>query len=265
MWRPIGIPFEGDGRHGYNRALAKSLIQFVIFRLAFRQTKAPAVIVDHDGNVIRIVEGRCAAIERGIIEVPLRRSQLPDELRKIVPVSVITCAAAFCRKIKLVPPFELSVWWQRRLAGFLTADQITADRNDPLAAFRPKHRHDVGGARAPIEASDDRFVDLEGIHKIDNVDSDHGRLPVPKCIIREKTRSAVAAQVRYEHVVTLRCQQRSNVDKAVNVVGPAVQENHGSTIGGTCFNVADVEETCIDLLDGPEGTIRARYVLRAGL
>src|SRR5580700_3807526 len=221
--------------------------------------------MDHDGNVIRIVEGRCTAIERGIIEVPLRRRQPPDELRKIVPVFVITCAAAFCRKIKLVPPLDLSVWWQRRLAGFLAADQIAADRNDPLAAFRPKHRHDVSGPRAPIEASDDCFVDLEGIHKIDNVDGDHGRLRVPKCSIREKTRSAIAAQVRHEYVVTLRCQQRSNVDIAVNVVRPAMEENYRSTIGGTCFNVADVEETCIDLLDGPEGTIRARYVLLAGL
>src|SRR5580693_3884117 len=82
---------------------------------------------------------------------------------------------------------------------------------------------------------------------------------------RDKTRGAIAAQVRHEHVVTLRCQQRSNVDIAVNVVRPAMQENHGSTIAGTCFRVADIEETCIDLLDGPEGTIRARYVLPAGL
>jgi hypothetical protein len=44
--------------------------------------------------------------------------------------------------------FELSVRWQRRLAGFLTADQITADRNDPLAAFRPKHCHDVSDLNA---------------------------------------------------------------------------------------------------------------------
>src|SRR4030095_926926 len=128
MWRPIGIPCEDDGRHAYNRACGKALFQIVIFRLAFRQALPPAVIMDHDADVIRIVEGRCAAVKRLIIEVPHRRSQLPDELRKIVPVFVITCAAAFCRKIKLVPPFEFRVWWQRRLAGFLTADQITADR-----------------------------------------------------------------------------------------------------------------------------------------
>ncbi len=44
-----------------------------------------------------------------------------------------------------------------------------------------------------------------------------------------------------------------------------MQENHGCTIGGTRFNVADVEETCIDLLDRSERSIRARYVLPAGL
>ena len=73
MWSPIGVPFESDGRHGYKRAFGKSLFQFVIFLLAFRQTKPPAVIVDHDGDVIRIIERRCAEIERGVIEVPLRR------------------------------------------------------------------------------------------------------------------------------------------------------------------------------------------------
>jgi hypothetical protein len=83
---------------------------------------------------------------------------------------------------------ELSLRGQRRLAGRLATDQITAHRNDPLAAFWPKHCHDVSGPRAPIEAGDDRFVDLEGIHKIDNVDSDYGRLPVPKCIVRETKR-----------------------------------------------------------------------------
>ena len=71
------------------------LFQIVIFRLAFGQAEPPAVIVDHDGDVIRVVEGRRAAIERGIVEVPLRRSELPDQLRKIVPVFVVAGPAAF--------------------------------------------------------------------------------------------------------------------------------------------------------------------------
>ena len=48
------------------------------------------------------------AFERGIIELPLRRSDLPNELRKVVSVFFIAGPAAFGGKIILVPPFELS-------------------------------------------------------------------------------------------------------------------------------------------------------------
>ena len=104
--RTIGIAFKGDGGHGDDRTFGKPLFQIVIFRLAFSQAEPPAVIMDHDGDMIRIVEGRCAAIERGIIEVPLRRSDLPNELRKVVPVFVVAGAAAFRGKIILVPPLR---------------------------------------------------------------------------------------------------------------------------------------------------------------
>ena len=75
MWCTIGITFKGDGRHGDDRTFGKPLFQIVIFRLAFSQTEPPAVIMNHDADMIRVVEGRCGAIERGIIEVPLRRSE----------------------------------------------------------------------------------------------------------------------------------------------------------------------------------------------
>ena len=82
----IGITFKGDGGHGDDREFGKPLFQLVVFRLAFGQTEPPAVVMDHDGDVIRVVEGRRAAIERGIVELPLRRSDLPNELRELAPV-----------------------------------------------------------------------------------------------------------------------------------------------------------------------------------
>ena len=106
VWCAIGITFKGDGGHGDDRTFGKPLFQIVIFRLAFSQAEPPAVIMDHDGDVIRVVEGRRAAIERGIVEVPLRRSELPDELRKVVPVFVVAGPAAFGGKIILVPPLR---------------------------------------------------------------------------------------------------------------------------------------------------------------
>src|SRR5438105_13392571 len=110
MRRTVGITFEGDGGHGDDRALGKPLVEIGILRLAFSQCEPPPIVMDHDGDVIGIVEGRCTAIERCIIEVPLRRSNLPNELREVVPVFVVASPPALGGKIKLVPPFELSLW-----------------------------------------------------------------------------------------------------------------------------------------------------------
>ena len=80
MRRTIGITFHGNGGYGYDRACCKPFVQIGIFRLAVSQCEPPPIVMDHDGDVIRIVEGRGTAIERRIIEIPLRRSKLPDEL-----------------------------------------------------------------------------------------------------------------------------------------------------------------------------------------
>src|SRR5271168_1374729 len=169
----VGITFKGDGRHGDDRACGKPFFEVVIFWLAFNESLPPAVVVDHDFDMIWVLEGRCTAIECGIIEVPLRRGELPDELCKIMPVFLIAVPAAFRGKVKLIPPLELSLRRQRRLASRLAADQITAHGDDRLAAFWPERRHDVGRPRSPIKARDDRLLDLESIHEGDDVESNY--------------------------------------------------------------------------------------------
>src|SRR5271168_841617 len=100
------------------------------------------------------------------------------ELRKVVPVFVVTGEAAVRGEIELVPPLELSLRWQRRLAGFLAADQVTTHGDEGLASVGPK-----------------------------------------------------------------RC---DDINKAVNVVRPAVQKHDHSTIGGTRFGVSDTQQAGID-------------------
>jgi hypothetical protein len=56
--------------------------EFIKFHLAFRQTNPPAVVVDHDGDVIRIVEGRRASIERGMPNEPCARSSTEAIMQK---------------------------------------------------------------------------------------------------------------------------------------------------------------------------------------
>lgn len=79
MRRAVGVAFEGDGRNGDDGKFGQPLFQFVVFRLARGQTKPPAIIVDHDGDMVGVVEGRRAALESGVIEIPLRRGEPPDQ------------------------------------------------------------------------------------------------------------------------------------------------------------------------------------------
>src|SRR5438552_1832706 len=81
MWRTICIAFEGNGGHAYERALGQPLFQIVVSGLAFNEREPPPTVMDHDGDVIWIIEGRRTAIERRIVKLPLGRGKLPDELR----------------------------------------------------------------------------------------------------------------------------------------------------------------------------------------
>ena len=81
MGRAVRVPFERDGRHRNRREGSKPPLQIVVLRLAFDKPEAPAVVMDHDADVVRVVEGRRAAREGGVVELPLRRCELPNELR----------------------------------------------------------------------------------------------------------------------------------------------------------------------------------------
>ena len=109
MWCAIGITFKRDGRHGDNRKFRKPLFKGVILRLAFGQADPPPVIVDHDADMVRIFKRRCATIECGVIEIPFRRSDLPNDLRKLTPVFVVARPAPFRGEVKLVPPLKFSL------------------------------------------------------------------------------------------------------------------------------------------------------------
>src|SRR5262245_8807104 len=106
----ISITFKGDRGHCDHRTFSKPLFKLVILRLAFGQAQSPAVIVDDDTDMIRVIKGGSAALERRIVEAPFRRCELPDELVEIMPVFFVAGATTFRRKVKLVPPFELSLW-----------------------------------------------------------------------------------------------------------------------------------------------------------
>src|SRR5262249_11377762 len=127
-----------------DRRFSKPLFHIIIFCLAVGEIEPPTIIVDCNGDVIRILERSRTAVERGVIEVPFRRSNLPDEFREIVPVFVVALTAALRGEVILVPPLELSARRQRYFARFLAADQIAAYRNQRLAPLRPQRGDNVG-------------------------------------------------------------------------------------------------------------------------
>ena len=68
----VGIALHGDRRYADHWRLGKPSFEFLVFRLAGGEAEPPAIVMDHDGDVVRVVECGGAAIERGIIELPLR-------------------------------------------------------------------------------------------------------------------------------------------------------------------------------------------------
>src|SRR6266567_5990721 len=252
MWRTIGVAFQRNGGYGNHRRLCKPLFQIVVFRLTFGEAEPPAVVVNDNRDMVRIVECRSTTIKRCVIKFPLWRSKLPDQPVEIVTVFVVAVTSAIGGEVILVPPLEFGCGWQRVLAGCLAANQISTDRNQAFAAFRPKSSDNVSGPCAPIEASNDCLIDLQGVHEMDDVDSHHSWLSVADRVIGKKPSTAIAAQVGYEDVVSRRSQYRNDIDKAVNVVRPAVQENYGCPIRWSGFSVAHIQQSGIDLLDGAE-------------
>ena len=102
----IGISFKRNGGHRDRRGAGEALFKLVVLSLALRQAEPPAVIVDDDPDMIGVVEGNCATLERGIVEIPPWGRQLPNEPGESPSIFLIARAAAFGGKMILVPPLE---------------------------------------------------------------------------------------------------------------------------------------------------------------
>jgi hypothetical protein len=76
----------------------------------------------------------------------------------------------------------------------------------------------------------------------------------------KETRRAITAKIRDDKSVACRRQQRCNIDKTVNVVGPTVQKNHRTTTRRTCFRISNIQETGIDLFQWAERCVRSGLV-----
>src|SRR5215510_8111154 len=140
MWSAVRVAFKRDRGHGYAWELGEPRLDRIVLRLSFGEPEAPPIVVDRNGDVIRIVEGSRRPIERGVIEIPLRRGALPDKLGKVSRVFFVAGPAALGGEVILVPPFELAFRRQRYAVQFLTADQIAAHGDERSTTLRPHCR-----------------------------------------------------------------------------------------------------------------------------
>src|SRR5262249_52449860 len=156
-------------------------------------------------------------------------------------------SASLGGEIVLVPPLQLGRGRQWYFAGRLAANQITAHRDQALAALGPERGHDVCAARSPIESGENGLLDVERIHEGDEIGSQSGWLAVAKRRTGQETRRAVAAKVRDDHPVASGGEQRHDIDEAMDVVRPSMQQNGYGSIGWAGVHIADVQEPGIDL------------------
>ena len=72
MWCAVGVTLERDGGHGDDRTFRELFLRLAVSSFAVGESQSLAIVVNRDRDVIRVLEGRDAAIEGGIVEGPFR-------------------------------------------------------------------------------------------------------------------------------------------------------------------------------------------------
>src|SRR6185295_483729 len=170
MWCAVGITFKRNRWHCVHGSLREPPFEIIVLPLSFGQAEAPAITVNHNLNMVRIIKRRGTAIIGCVIEVPFWRGELPDEFIKVTRVFFVACSTALSCEIELIPPVQFSFRWQRHPVRRLTTDQITTHGNLRFTTFGPECGNYVGSSRSPIKATDDCLLDFEHIHQCDDVE-----------------------------------------------------------------------------------------------
>src|SRR5260370_26254642 len=72
MWRTVLIALKGDGRYADLRRGGQLRFQLIQAWIALCQSKPPSIVMDHDIDVIRIIESCRATTQRRVVELPFR-------------------------------------------------------------------------------------------------------------------------------------------------------------------------------------------------
>src|SRR4029077_8999220 len=100
--------------------------------------------------------------------------------------------------------------------------------------------HDVRGPRSPVETGDYDDREVECVHQRDGVFGERRLLPVSKRVRRYEPSGSVSAQMRNDHAVSLRGEERRDADVTVKVVRPSMQEEDSRPFTRTGVHVTNV-------------------------
>src|SRR4029450_9529766 len=106
MRRAVGVSLKRDRGDGDDRTRGEPPFEIAEPALPVGEAESPAVVVDHDRDVIRVLERLGTALEGLVIEVPPWRRCVPDQLGELIPVLLVAGPSALGREIELVPPRE---------------------------------------------------------------------------------------------------------------------------------------------------------------
>ncbi len=158
---------QGDSRDCDGRLRSELLLDLVVGRVAGCESEAMTVGVQHDVDIVGIVEGHRGTFQRGVIEVPVRRVARPDHFGDFAPVGGETGSATLGQEVVEVPEAGFQVRPDRRHGAADVLDEVAVDGDDAGTTVWPQRGGDAGRAPAPVIAGQDGARDVEGIQQRD--------------------------------------------------------------------------------------------------
>src|SRR6266516_6584234 len=163
---------QGDRRDRDGWLRSQLLLDLMVRRVAGCVSEAMTVGVQHDVDVVGIVESPSGAFQRGVIEVPVRRVSRPDHPRDVAPVRGVTGSATLGQEVVEVPEAGFEVGPDRGHGEAYVLDEVAVDGDDAGTPFWPQRGGDAGCAPAPVIAGEDGARDVERIQQSEHVGAD---------------------------------------------------------------------------------------------
>ena len=246
---------EGDRPDADRGLLGQAAFDLGVRRIARHQREPVPVRLDHDLDEVRIVESGGAALERGVVELPARRPQLPQQAGDAPAVPGQAGAAALAMEVVLVPEPQFVFGRLRLQRPGDVLDVVAVERKQPRATLRPQRRHDAGRAPAPVVAGQHRVRHRQCVHQGQQVRSQRRLLARAGCVVAQETRRPEAAQEGHDDAATGGREDRRHLRIGIDVVREAVHQEHRRPIGGAGVEVGDVQDAGGYVLERLHGRI----------